>query len=372
MTDTVRVFENWTVTAVIISPEPMGSLVRNGAASLVDDAAAAELDAADWFRQVADERRAGIEVHGVVASVESLPILRDKWTVLLRTLVDETPELAGWSTDVSIQLGDEDAEDLDGPEDDELEDDDEIKDDDHRGGETGHGASKESTNGDDEDALDVGYRQSLIRAAEDFRAVPMEYLLPSGFDDLAPDNRGAALLRATYLAGCVVHAAATLTDHLFDDVEEVRRAGKSGGAVDVDSLWVLSQLPPRFSKKYDPLFAQKFLVAFVDMTRRITGGWEPLANVAQELAVRVLLNEVVVPADLADVDLPDDWRADLEEYLLEDLDHEYLYDPAYDGFEEETDFGPPGMAPMRFRDWFVPFAAERHLPVYATDRPQRA
>lgn len=103
------------------------------------------------------------------------------------------------------------------------------------------------------------------------------------------------------------------------------------------------------------------------MTRRMTAGWEPLANVAQELAVRILLNKVETTAELAGVELPEHWRATLEEHLFEDLDHEYLYDPAYDGFEDEADFGPPGMAPMRFEDWFVPFNDERHLPLYATD-----
>jgi hypothetical protein len=137
--------------------------------------------------------------------------------------------------------------------------------------------------------------------------------------------------------------------------------------VDVDETWVLGELPPRFARHYGPVFAQKFLVAFTDMTRRVSAGWEPLANVAQELAVRVLLNQVEVVADSAGVELPEHWRPDLEEYLFEDLDHEYLYDPAYDGFEDESDFGPPGMAPMRFVDWFVPFNDERHLPVYATD-----
>jgi hypothetical protein len=77
-----------------------------------------------------------------------------------------------------------------------------------------------------------------------------------------------------------------------------------------------------------------------------------------------------VTADLAEADLPDNWRSMLEEYLLEDVDHEYLDDRASDGFEHDPHFGPPGMTSMRFEDWFVPFNDERHLPPYAMDRPE--
>ena len=43
--------------------------------------------------------------------------------------------------------------------------------------------------------------------------------------------------------------------------------------------------------------------------------------------------------------------------------------PAVDGFEDDPGFpGPPGMAPMGFDVWFVPFNAERRLLPYAEDR----
>jgi len=120
------------------------------------------------------------------------------------------------------------------------------------------------------------------------------------------------------------------------------------------------------------LFAQKFLVAVVDVTGRLTKGWEPLACVAQELGLRVLLNQVEVVAESADVALDDGWRGHLEEMLFEDLDHEMLYDPAYDGIEDDPASQPPGMAPMRFEDWFKPFNEERTMPPYALWRVSSA
>jgi hypothetical protein len=105
------------------------------------------------------------------------------------------------------------------------------------------------------------------------------------------------------------------------------------------------------------------------MTSRLTRGWEPLACVAQELGLRVLLDHVEVVAEAADVTLPDDWRGHLEDLLFEDLDHELLYDPAHDGIEEDPARQPPGMAPMRFTDWFRPFNDRRTLPPYALPAP---
>jgi hypothetical protein len=74
-----------------------------------------------------------------------------------------------------------------------------------------------------------------------------------------------------------------------------------------------------------------------------------LASVAQELGLRVLLSQVEVVAEAAGVALETDWRHQLEDLLFEDADHE-LYDPAYDGIEEDPVSQPPGMIPMRFGD----------------------
>ena len=119
-----------------------------------------------------------------------------------------------------------------------------------------------------------------------------------------------------------------------------------------------------------PGCGRKFLVVAVDLTSRVSRGWSPLSCVAQELMLRCLLDEVDTLAEIYEVDLGEYWRDLLEQALFEDLDHELLYDPALDGFEEAADVtGPPGMAPMDFDHWFVPFNADRRLPPYAEDPP---
>ena len=342
----------WTVEAVLVPPGPVGGLAQVGAAVLVEDAAAdaAELEGR-WIARVAGRGRAVIAVHEVGADGPAAHALRDRWTVLLRALIAETPDLHGWTAEVTLR-----------PEEDEV---------------NPHGGTEEVTDPPTTAPTDNGedaehqLADSIVAAADDFRALPIEPLMPEDLDDLGADDRAVELMKATHLAGCLVVAAEVVTDHLFDDVMRLREAEERQAEANVDALWVLSSLPARFSGRYRALFAQKFLVAFTDMTRRLTSGWEPLANVAQELAVRLLLDEVEAVAETADVRLPDGWRSILEEHLFEDLDHEYLYDRAYDGFEDEPDFGPPGIAPMRFEDWFVPFNDQRHLPIYAMDRRSR-
>lgn len=43
------------------------------------------------------------------------------------------------------------------------------------------------------------------------------------------------------------------------------------------------------------------------------------------------LTQTEVLAETYQVSVPDGWKVVLEEVLFEDLDHEYLFDPAADG-----------------------------------------
>jgi hypothetical protein len=130
----------------------------------------------------------------------------------------------------------------------------------------------------------------------------------------------------------------------------------------------LEGLPPRFADRYDETFARALVVAVADVTRRLVAGWEPLGCVAEELGLRLLLDQAEVQLEDAEVPVGDGWRAWLEEYLFEDPDHEMLYEPPLDGED-----GPPGEGlagvPMRFEDWFTPFGSGRPLPPYLLALP---
>jgi hypothetical protein len=85
------VLRTWTLEAVIVPPAPVGELARHGAAALVDEVAtdSAALEGS-WFRKIAEECRAGTEVHGLLAREETVQAVTDRWAVLLRTLIEDT------------------------------------------------------------------------------------------------------------------------------------------------------------------------------------------------------------------------------------------------------------------------------------------
>ncbi|MEP6562842.1 MAG: hypothetical protein ABJD68_17415 [Nakamurella sp.] len=172
--------------------------------------------------------------------------------------------------------------------------------------------------------------------------------------------------RSLLLAGCMFQASTTVVGDLFDDLEYLgdSRSDDIRGAI--QSTVVLSGLPDRFAHRYNLGFARKFLVATVDLTARLTHGWEPASCVAQELGLRLVLDRMADNIDMWGMIVDRRGRTHLEEALFEDLDHELLYDPSMDGFENEPDT-VQGMTPMDFDSWFVPFNSKRHLPPYASD-----
>lgn len=274
----------------------------------------------------------------------------------LANLIEGTPELAGWTLSVTLAEASDDGQEESGSDDLDAE------------------AERLLPSGEEFTAgllHDIQHEQSVYAAADLFQAVPTEDLCTEDLDGLSSTEHAAALRRASALAGCLIYAAVIVIDELIDDIVSLR-VEETTPASSMEDTWVLSQLPTRFATRYTPLFAQTLLVAVVDVTGRLTKGWEPLASVAQELGLRVLLNQVEVVADTADVALDDGWRGHLEDLFFEDLDHELLYDPAYDGIEDDPTSQPLGMASMRFEDWFKPLNEHRTMPPYALPRASSA
>jgi hypothetical protein len=207
--------------------------------------------------------------------------------------------------------------------------------------------------GQDEEAVEVGDGAEADDGAE------------AGYDD-----HEAAVTEAKYAAGALFQASVVVLDHLFMDLQTlaVEHHGASVADLDDAAFFVLHELPGRYAHRYDALFIQEFIVATVDVTRRFTAGWEPLACVAQELALRMILNGAEFQLELAEVKLSDGWRSEIEDALFEDLDHEMLFDASLDGIEDDSEsLAELRSAPLAFADWFTPFTPDRHLPPYLLD-----
>lgn len=339
-----------SVSALVVPPTPVGIVLLTGASELVASACM-DLDInCDYFTHEVGQDGAGVTC--VRADLGNAPAdaVLNRIRAALVELIGSTPELTGWTPAVDLaEVADEEASEA-------LEDEDlDVE------------AERLLPTGEDlaEQLLhEIEHERSVYAAAAQFRAFPLASLSTQDLESLSPPERAEALRRAAALAGCLMHASEIVVEELFEDVVDLHTQ-EVIQADDIDETWILSQLPSRFAAGYCARFARMFLVALVDVTSRFARGWEPLTCVAQELCLRVLLNEVEVMADLAVVTLDDNWRGHLEDILFEDLDHELLYDPAYDGIEEDPDSQPPGMAPMAFSDWFAPFSAERSMPPYA-------
>ena len=105
---------------------------------------------------------------------------------------------------------------------------------------------------------------------------------------------------------------------------------------DIAGTSVLSSLPPQFAASYDAKFTQKFIVVAADVTASLVRGWTAPGCLAAELAVRCLLDQAEITEDIYELDLPEDWRADVEEVLLEDADSDALYSDNLDVLEDDA------------------------------------
>jgi len=174
-------------------------------------------------------------------------------------------------------------------------------------------------------------------------------------ESITRERRDRSLFQAKLLAGALWEASVILIDQLFEDLASLRKL-HSIDREDIANTFVLSWLPRRLAQKYDIGFVQGFLVIAADLTGALARGWSRPSCVAQELALRCLLDQVEVIQDSYDLDLADDWRGSLEEQMFEDMDSDLLYQSAMDGFENDVELNRQlGFAPMNVWDWFEPF-----------------
>ncbi|HET9349166.1 MAG TPA: hypothetical protein VFO13_08515, partial [Arthrobacter sp.] len=70
------------------------------------------------------------------------------------------------------------------------------------------------------------------------------------------------------------------------------------------------------------------------------------------------LDQGEITEDIYELDLPEDWRAQVEEVLLEDADSEALFSDSLDVLEDDADR-------LGFEHWFKPYNAWDRIPPYA-------
>ena len=174
---------------------------------------------------------------------------------------------------------------------------------------------------------------------------------------VSPEDRHIAVRQTRLLAGLLWNSSSILIDQLFRDLGTLSTLEVPTPA-DIAGTSVLSSLPPQFAASYDAKFAQKFIVVAADVTASLARGWAAPGCLAAELAVRCLLDQAEITEDIYELDLPEDWRADVEEVLLEDADSEALYSDDIAVLEDDAES-------LGFEQWFKPFAPGDTVPPYA-------
>ncbi|WP_426976617.1 hypothetical protein ACQCSU_18065 [Pseudarthrobacter sp. O4] len=183
---------------------------------------------------------------------------------------------------------------------------------------------------------------------------------PEDLEEMAavtPEDREKLVRQTRLLAGLLWNSSSILIDQLFRDLGTLSQL-EAVTPTDIAGTSVLSSLPPQFAASYDAKFAQKFIVVAADVTASLVRGWTAPGCLAAELAVRCLLDQAEITEDIYELDLPEDWRADVEEVLLEDADSEALYSDRLDDLEDDA-------SELDFEHWFKPFTAGDTVPPYA-------
>lgn len=174
---------------------------------------------------------------------------------------------------------------------------------------------------------------------------------------VSPEDRQKAVSQARLLAGLLWNSSSILLDQLFRDLGTLSKL-ETITASDIAGTSVLTSLPPQFASNYGTKFTQKFIVVAADVTACLVRGWTAPGCLAAELAVRCLLDQADITVDIYELDLPEGWRAQVEEVLLEDADSEALYAGSLDVLEDDA-------ARLGFEHWFKPYNNWHTVPPYA-------
>ncbi|WP_259446449.1 hypothetical protein [Streptomyces geysiriensis] len=221
-------------------------------------------------------------------------------------------------------------------------------------------------------------RGQMLALADELRSFPpvMFGVLDDedGEEEHCDSEFAVSLEDAKLAAGALVYATEVLVGELFQDVQTLTEEDTTAAECD-GPLWHFEDLPERYALQYDARFARRFLVTVIAMTTRFTdGSFQQLSCVAEELALRLLLNATNVTLETFGL-LDDGVSAALDAFtnnVYEDIDHEWLYDDSMDGADESAVGSALGVAPMAFKAWFTPFNEGRYVHPSAANEPEGA
>jgi hypothetical protein len=203
------------------------------------------------------------------------------------------------------------------------------------------------------DATDIASASGLAAGVRPLLQAVFAY----GADDAFTARRMSA--QVEQLLGALGYSCVVIVDECFSDLSAIQ-----DGQQDVGFSTVIDGLPAQKPGTYDVAFVRRFLLTLAGITTRIASGWSAPGCVAEELALRLLLDQVDLTAALFALDLPKNWRSILEDTLFDDLDHEHLYK---DQLSADDTLRLLGVAPLALDQWFAPFTPDAVRIPYVID-----
>ena len=110
-------------------------------------------------------------------------------------------------------------------------------------------------------------------------------------------------------------------------------------------------LPSQYEPRYDARMLRRLHVCFVQVVGRLEAGWRPCQCRGEELVLRAII-------DMArEEGLSEDSAKTLLDLLFDDLDHEYLFNMAFDGIADPDDpqISQLGVHSLHPDEWFKPW-----------------
>ena len=127
------------------------------------------------------------------------------------------------------------------------------------------------------------------------------------------------------------------------------------GETDEEEGSMVELLPDRYRPRYAESFLKSFFVTLLTVGYKLAQPHPPqpvLSCMAETLALHILVQEARALLEERGITA---WFGDFEDEVYQDLDHEYLYRPEFDGIEDSDVGAAQGIGHLRFAEWFEPF-----------------
>jgi hypothetical protein len=160
-------------------------------------------------------------------------------------------------------------------------------------------------------------------------------------------------------------AADSLAESFFQDVQDLGFTDHT-----FEETEMVSYLPRKYLPRYDDAFAKAFLTCLLVVAWKIVApGKHRLASVGEELALYAIERHAHALYEEKHGEEPD--FSSFDDVAYEDVDFQFLFQPAFDGIEEGVTAEVGRIVNLTFDDWFKSFRDDNPAHPFAQNSSAR-